>query len=49
MDGIDGSSTVEEVIAALTEKGTEFSYIELNVPAGETVSGQLSLADNLCI
>lgn len=45
MDGIDGSSTVEEVIAALTEKGTEFSYIELNVPAGETVSGQLSLAD----
>lgn len=45
MDGIDGSSTAGEVIAALKEKGTEFSYIELNVPAGETGSDQLSLAD----
>ena len=45
MTGIDGTSTVDDVVSALKEEGTEFSYIELNVPAGETVSDQLSLAD----
>ena len=45
MTGIDGTSSVDDVVAALKDEGTEFSYIELNVPAGETVSDQLSLAD----
>ena len=45
MTGIDGTSTVDDVVSALKEEGTEFSYIELKVPAGKTVSAQLSLAD----
>lgn len=45
MTGINGTSNVDDVVAALKDEGTEFSYIELNVPAGETVSDQLSLAD----
>ena len=45
IDGIDESSTAEELTAALAIKGTEFSYIELNVPAGETASEQLDLSD----
>lgn len=45
IDGIDGSSTPEELVAALAQEGTEFSYIELNVPAGETASEQLNLSD----
>lgn len=45
MTGIDGTSSVDDVVATLKEEGTEFSYIELKVPAGKTVSSQLSLAD----
>ena len=45
IDGIDESSTAEELTATLAIKGTEFSYIELNVPAGETASEQLDLSD----
>ncbi len=45
IDGIDGSSTPEELAAVLAQEGTEFSYIELNVPAGETASKQLNLTD----
>ena len=45
MTGIDGTSSVDDFVATLKEEGTEFSYIELNVQAGKTVSDQLSLAD----
>ena len=45
IDGIDRSSTPEELTAALAQEGTEFSYIELNVPAGKTASEQLDLSE----
>lgn len=43
--GINEASTIDDVITALNDAETEFSYIELTVPAGKTVSDQLSLAD----
>ena len=45
LSDIDDSSSLKDVAESLTEKGIEFSYIELNVPAGSTASEELSLAD----
>ena len=45
IDAISAVKTVEEMASALTNRNIPFSYIELNVPAGNTVSDTLDMAN----
>lgn len=45
IDAISAAKTVEEMASALTNRNIPFSYIELNVPAGNTVSDTLDMAN----